>query len=212
MSSQKDKAEATIEVPSRDPPKDKNNKEDNAESNALSGVDEPKDPKQKKAKKDENELSVEDEELRKRLEELVDAILDSDYDNVAQSGLNLLKNEIRSATSSMTSVPKPLKFLKNDYSKIKSFYTKTIVPSKDEQIISAYSDLMSILAMTMEDPQSRLCLKYRLESGIKTMCEWGTQYLKHLAAEIRIEYETRLLAEDDAEKTAGFILCIREMM
>jgi len=92
-----------------------------------------------------------------------------------------------------------------DYAKIKIFYTKSIIPSKDKQIICAYSDLMSILAMTMEDPQGRLCLKYRLESDIKTMSEWGTQYLKHLAAEIRIEYETRLLAEDDAEKTADLI-------
>jgi len=37
------------------------------------------------------------------------------------------------------------------------------------------------------------------------MSEWGTQYLKHLAAEIRIEMETRLAAEDDPEKTADLV-------
>eukprot|EP01084_Bolivina_argentea_P066927 122007_1 len=102
----------------------------------------------------------------------------------------------------MTSVPKPLKFLKNDYEKIKIFYNKL---NKTDSGYMEYSDLMSILAMTMEEPQTRLCLKYRLNSNIKIINEWGTQYLKHLAAEIRIEMELRLQAEDDPEKTADLI-------
>eukprot|EP01083_Nonionella_stella_P213807 770817_1 len=206
------KQEASIEVPSTDP-SDKKEEDKNKDSNApnaLSGIDEPKDPKtksKKKGKKEERELSAEDEELKNRLEELVKGILDKDYDNVARPALNLLTTEIRTATASMTSVPKPLKFLKNDYEKIKTFYNQCIKPEKatSQQKYMEYSDLMSILAMTMEEPQTRLCLKYRLESDIKIMSEWGTQYLKHLAAEIRIEMETRLAAEDDPEQTADLV-------
>eukprot|EP01084_Bolivina_argentea_P066925 122004_1 len=161
--SQKKKEEASISVPSKDASDSKKDKDDNDTSpNPLSGIDEPKDPKNKKdskksKKKQENELSAEDEELKKRLSELVIGILDSDYLSVAQPALNLLKTEIRSSTSSMTSVPKPLKFLKNDYEKIKIFYNKL---NKTDSGYMEYSDLMSILAMTMEEPQTRLCLKY----------------------------------------------------
>ena len=201
--SQKQKAEATVEVLSKDPEKKDEDDKKKGDS-ALSGSDpclEP--PAKKKPKKDENELSAEDEELKQRLDELVTAILDTDYETVAKTGLSMLKNEIRSATASMTSVPKPLKFLKAHYDNIKKFYTEQITPTQPSY--GAYSDLMSVLAMTMEDPQTRLCLKYRLRTDIDTMTEWGTQYLKHLAAEIRIEMENRLAAEDDPEKTAGLI-------
>lgn len=41
-----------------------------------------------------------------------------------QNALNLLRGQIRSSTSSMTSVPKPLKFLRPQYQRIESIYEK----------------------------------------------------------------------------------------
>ena len=41
-----------------------------------------------------------------------------------QNSLNLLRGQIRSSTSSMTSVPKPLKFLRPHYQRIVSIYEK----------------------------------------------------------------------------------------
>ena len=41
-----------------------------------------------------------------------------------QNSLNLLRGQIRSSTSSMTSVPKPLKFLRPQYQRIEAIYEK----------------------------------------------------------------------------------------
>ena len=50
--------------------------------------------------------------------------------------------------------------------------------------------------------QTRLCLRYRLQSGIDGMTE-GTQFLNHGAAEVRVEMEQRVAAEHDSEKISG---------
>ena len=203
--SQRGKQEATVSVPAKDPKRSEKDEEDQKAAQEPSESGKPNESgKSKKGKKDEAEMSAEDEALKSKLDELVKSVLDADYAKVGQAALASLKNEIRSATASMTSVPKPLKFLKEHYATIKAFYTKLSADSASEAaMLRAYSDLMSLLAMTMEDPQTRLCLRYRLESDIDGMTEWGTQYLKHVAAEIRIEMERRLAAEQDAEKTAG---------
>ena len=52
----------------------------------------------------------------------------------------------------MTSVPKPLSFLKNHYTNIKKYFDNMINKNKPK-----YRDLMSILAMVMEDPKTRQC-------------------------------------------------------
>ena len=85
--------------------------------------------------------------------------------------------------------------------------SKQYVKIKSNDANSQYkehSDLMSVLAMTMEDPQTRFCLKYRLQSELPTTSELMTQYLKHLAAEIR-KIEIHRADRDDPEKTAGSI-------
>lgn len=193
MTSRRQKVAATIEVPSEDP-------EDKDEKQPME-IDDVKVPDSKKPKKDaEKELSIEDEELKQRLTELVEKCKDSDF-SLAKFALDMLKDEIRSATSSMTSVPKPLKFLIEHYESLKQFTAALTIDHER----SEYTDLMSILAMTMEDPHSRLSLKYRLLSKIEVIHEWGAQYIKHLAAEIHIEMEERLLAEEDASKLAGLI-------
>jgi 26S proteasome regulatory subunit N1 len=75
----------------------------------------------KKAKKEEQveeELSEEDAELKANLELMVTRVSDPELP-LQKAALEGLRQEIRTATSSMTSVPKPLKFLRPHYAKLK---------------------------------------------------------------------------------------------
>lgn len=53
----------------------------------------------------------EDQKKKEDLELMVERVKSSDPE-IARNALELLKTEIRSSTSSMTAVPKPLKFLR----------------------------------------------------------------------------------------------------
>jgi 26S proteasome regulatory subunit N1 len=56
----------------------------------------------------------------------------------------------------MTSVPKPLKFMRPHYDTMKAVYDKL----KDKKCRELCSDVISVLAMTMGE--GRECLKYRI--------------------------------------------------
>jgi 26S proteasome regulatory subunit N1 len=77
-----------------------------------------------------------------------------------QAALAHLSKEIRSATTSMTSVPKPLKFLRPHYAALKTVYDGMVSKSSaggagGEENRKALADIMSILAMTMAAPGTR---------------------------------------------------------
>jgi 26S proteasome regulatory subunit N1 len=59
--------------------------------------------------------------LKDALDLLVERSQDPD-EGIQRTALENLKKEIRSATSSMTSVPKPLKFLRPHYENLKKFH------------------------------------------------------------------------------------------
>ena len=61
------------------------------------------------------------------------------------------RDEIRTATSSMTSVPKPLKFLRPHYDDMKTFFESMM----DSDHKSLFSDVLSVLAMTMAGSDAR---------------------------------------------------------
>lgn len=79
----------------------------------------------KKVKKGEEDkdgdLSEEDLELKKNLELMVERIREGDS-ALQAAALKIIAQEIRSATTSMTSVPKPLKFLRSHYGTPKKVY------------------------------------------------------------------------------------------
>jgi len=67
-------------------------------------------------------------------------------------------NEVRTSTSSMTSVPKPLKFLRPHYATLKTTYeTAEAGPAK-----TMLADVLSLLAMTMGEEGQRESLNYKL--------------------------------------------------
>jgi 26S proteasome regulatory subunit N1 len=62
-----------------------------------------------------------------------------------------VRDEIRTATSSMTSVPKPLKFLRPHYDDMKTFFESMM----DSDHKALFSDVLSVLAMTMAGSDAR---------------------------------------------------------
>src|SRR3989338_3058708 len=75
-----------------------------------------------------DELSAEDKALKESLELLVLRVRDP-IAGVARLALETMRIEIRTSTSSMTSVPKPLKFLRAHYPTLANdFKTPEVVP------------------------------------------------------------------------------------
>merc|ERR1719431_1782894 len=83
----------------------------------------------------------------------------------------------------MTSVPKPLKFLRPLYSTIKEILEKL----EAEDLKQDCADILSVISMTVSD--QRDCLEYRLKGKREDIGEWGHEYVRHLAGEIATEWD-----------------------
>lgn len=119
----------------------------------------------KKDLKDEDSklaMSEEDQELKDRLETCVSTLLNKNSEDavtipIRLKALDVIVSELRSATASMTSVPKPLKFLRPYYPVLKTMYSKLIKDEyfsddKDYLTLRArIADVLSVLAMTLGD-------------------------------------------------------------
>lgn len=123
--------------------------------------DKKKAPAKKKKLKPEEEkdadLSEEDLELKTNLALMVSRIAEGNP-GVQALALQSVSTEIRSATTSMTSVPKPLKFLRSHYNILTEAFERT--PDGENKLLLA--DVLSVLAITTSKEGERACLKYRL--------------------------------------------------
>ncbi|XP_031476397.1 26S proteasome non-ATPase regulatory subunit 2 homolog A-like [Nymphaea colorata] len=149
-----------------------------------------KDPKKKKDEKKEEDLSDEDLALKQQLELYVERVQDADP-GVQKLALESMRQEIRTSTSSMTSVPKPLKFLRPHYGTLKAFY-ETMA---DTDLKKYLADILSVLALTMSAEGERESLKYRLLGSEGDIGSWGHEYVRNLAGEISQEFTKRQVDE-----------------
>ncbi|XP_077235192.1 26S proteasome non-ATPase regulatory subunit 2 homolog A-like isoform X2 [Tasmannia lanceolata] len=149
-----------------------------------------KDPKKKKEEKKDEDLSDEDLALKQQLELYVERVQDSDP-GVQKLALESMRQEIRTSTSSMTSVPKPLKFLRPHYGTLKAFY-ETMA---DADLKKLLADILSVLALTMSAEGERESLKYRLLGSEGDIGSWGHEYVRNLAGEISQEFAKRQIEE-----------------
>ncbi|XP_058084779.1 26S proteasome non-ATPase regulatory subunit 2 homolog A-like isoform X2 [Magnolia sinica] len=145
-----------------------------------------KDPKKKK----DEDLSDEDLALKQQLELYVERVQDSDP-GVQKLALESMRQEIRTSTSSMTSVPKPLKFIRPHYGTLKAFY-ETMA---DSDLKKYLADILSVLALTMSAEGERESLKYRLLGTEGDIGSWGHEYVRNLAGEIAQEFARRQVEE-----------------
>ncbi|ERN05723.1 hypothetical protein AMTR_s00006p00242820 [Amborella trichopoda] len=149
-----------------------------------------KDPKKKKDEKKDEDLSDEDLALKQQLELYVERVQDSDP-GVQKLALESMRQEIRTSTSSMTSVPKPLKFLRPHYGTLKAYYEAMA----DTDLKKYLADILSVLALTMSAEGERESLKYRLLGSEGDIGSWGHEYVRNLAGEISQEYTKRQIDE-----------------
>lgn len=157
----------------------------------LKPADDPK--KNKKTPDDaDDELSEEDRALKEKLELLVTRAMDKDV-GVQKLALETIRTEIRSATSSMTSVPKPLKFLRDHFVPLKRHYA-TMNDESNQQFLA---DILSVLAMTMGDDENCESLRYKLLGSREEPHLWGHEYVRHLAGEISREFNALIANEMD---------------
>jgi 26S proteasome regulatory subunit N1 len=82
----------------------------------------------------------------------------------------------------MTSVPKPLKFLRKHLDTFKNIHKHL----SDVQTQQTCADIISVLAMT--NNEGRDCLTYKLKGLGGDIGEWGHEYVRHLSGEIGQEW------------------------
>ncbi|ELT94307.1 hypothetical protein CAPTEDRAFT_150361 [Capitella teleta] len=100
-----------------------------------------------------------------------------------KASLESMRTLIRSSTTSMTSVPKPLKFLRPHYETLKTVHEKIT----DQTTKRFCADVVSVLGMTLS--QTRECLRYRSLGSHEAIGSWGHEYVRHLTGEISQEWQ-----------------------
>eukprot|EP00124_Ichthyophonus_hoferi_P001063 Ihof_evm3s49 gene=Ihof_evmTU3s49 len=131
------------------------------------------------------DLSEEDRQLKEDLDMLVERLQEPKED-LYRASLEQLRTIIRSSTSSMTSVPKPLKFLRPHYDAMKAVQER--ISNVDDKQLAG--DIMSVMAMTMSEKPLE-CLRYRLVGTKDSVGSWGHEYVRHLSTEIAQAYDEK---------------------
>lgn len=150
------------------------------------------------------ELSEEDQKLKDDLEALAEKLTEPEHSETEYSEcLATMKNFIKESTTSMTAVPKPLKFLRPHYLVMTDLYEKWSQERsghKSKELVVQLADVLSVLAMTYSDAGKRDSLKFRFlcgEEASESVADWGHEYMRNLALEIGEAYQESLGANDD---------------
>ncbi|XP_076667953.1 26S proteasome non-ATPase regulatory subunit 2 [Andrena cerasifolii] len=143
----------------------------------------------KRGQEKESEMNEEDTTLQEELLQLVDVLTDENAMLVSLSQLRLL---MQTSTTSMTSVPKPLKYLRNSYDTLKSAYNR--VQAKD--VKKQYAEVLSVLSMAGAAPGSKECLEYCIQGNVANPGEWGHEYVRQLETEIVDEWSNAPIREE----------------
>ncbi|KAL2864672.1 proteasome regulatory particle base subunit RPN1 [Aspergillus lucknowensis] len=159
--------------------------------------------KRKDDEPEEEELSEEDQQLKSELEMLVERLKESDT-SLYGPALDAIKNFIKTSTSSMTAVPKPLKFLRPHYDDLATLYDEWSAGAVKDSL----ADMLSVLGMTYGDEEKFETLKYRLLTKSEDLGSWGHEYIRHLALEIGQEYQNRLNSEKDVQDLIDLALSL----
>jgi 26S proteasome regulatory subunit N1 len=160
----------------------------------------PKGANKKNPKQKDEDLSEEDKALKEKLAFLVERLQDEEIE-LAKSALQNLVQEVKSATTTVTSVPKSLKFLKPHYPTIKDFYTRI----SNSDFKKTYADFLSVLSMTMGDVEQQESLRYLMEGTLNDYINWGHEYLLHLSGDIAREFNQRLAKQESTDALIGIV-------
>ncbi|KAK4146776.1 armadillo-type protein [Dichotomopilus funicola] len=149
------------------------------------------------------ELSEEDQTLKNELDMLVERLTESNA-SLYKPALEAMKNFIKTSTSSMTAVPKPLKFLRPHYETMTKLYDEW--PAGDDK--NSLADVLSVIGMTYSDEERQDTLKYRLLAPTQDIGSWGHEYVRHLALEIGEVYGKRIAADESTTDLVDLALTL----
>ncbi|XP_024941702.1 26S proteasome non-ATPase regulatory subunit 2 [Cephus cinctus] len=143
----------------------------------------------------EAEMNEDDKGLQEELLNLVSLLTGKD-EKVILPSLVQLRIFIQTSTTSMTSVPKPLKYLRNSYGVLKTAQARL----KCKESKAQFADILSVLAMAGDTSGLRECLKYCLQGTMHKPGDWGHEYVRQLEAEITEEWTDTPNEEEDEMK------------
>lgn len=108
--------------------------------------------------------------------------------------LSHLRMLIRTSTTSMTSVPKPLKYLRSSYASLMNAYGRL----KREDVRVRFAEIMSVLALAGASSESRDCLNFCVKGAVSNPGEWGHEYVRQLEMEVVDEWTNAPVKEERA--------------
>uniref|UniRef100_A0A8R1ES11 RPN1_RPN2_N domain-containing protein n=1 Tax=Caenorhabditis japonica TaxID=281687 RepID=A0A8R1ES11_CAEJA len=148
--------------------------------------EEKKAPGKNEPKKEE--MSEEDQKLEEDLNLLVQRLSEKDT-SLYKPALETMRSLIRASTTSMTSVPKPLKFMRPHYNKMKEIYLGMQI----QDVKKMCADIISVLAMTSDERTDTI--NYRILGSHEPIGDWGHEYVRHLAMEMSEEWKKEGLSD-----------------
>jgi len=119
--------------------------------------------------------------------------------------MEMMKTDIRTSTTSMTSIPLPLKFLRPHFGTIDKHFA-SMKPSDNKLFLA---DILAVLAMAIDTDSTKALLDYKLQGNQANVGEWGHEFVKSLSAEIGKEFNSRQEADksvDDLLKLVADII------
>lgn len=157
----------------------------------------------KKAEKQDPDadLSEEDLELKRNIELLVERAQDKDA-GIAKAALDSITKDIHTTTSSMTAVPKPLKFLRPHLEALIAHFESMPQGANRKTL----ADILSLLCSTVAGKEGeRQGLQFKLQGHTDDLETWGHEYMRHLAGEIQEEYKARHEQEQPVEDLLALV-------
>lgn len=139
-------------------------------------------------------VTSEDVELKEKLLSWVES-LHSPEEAVQIDMLEKLKKQCQLGAASPTQLPKYLKFLHDKVGELKTIYEKW---PKDYEPKKDLSNLISVLSVL--DNESLDCFRFRMSGRRDDLSVWGLEYVRHLAEDLRSDFDARL-SQSDASPT-----------
>lgn len=112
-------------------------------------------------------------------------------EGVVKLACETLRTMLKTATGSVTSIPKPLKFLRPHYATLKvvkhsqrdapipNFPSQENYQKHSSANKKLFADILSLLAMSYSKEGERDCLAFKLE-GDDDISQWGHEYIRYL--------------------------------
>lgn len=120
---------------------------------------------------------------------MVAALYDKDPE-IRQNAYNMIRTELSTSTSSMTSIPRPLKFLRLHYDELKEYVAK-LNGQQDQDFKHSLIDLLAVLVMVAPNATEN-SLSFVLAGSKQNLTQWGLEFIRNLSGDISNEFVSLL--------------------